>query len=331
MIKNKVGVAVAGLGFIGRQTHVPAFKKIPNAELIAVIDIIEDLAKEVASEHNIKYYLDYKEALKNPDIDAMVVATPTRFHFNLVSEALANGKHVFCEIPLTPDVNESKQLIEIANESRVILMPDLTFRFTPNYAKAKELIDEFAIGKPISLNFCELIPAKDLATQSPSDSWARNTKKSSGYPDFSLSILSLDLVRWLFDSEIIDAKWMSNNVQLPGLNDYAVYNTAVIIRLSNNAIGILHYSASILTEEGTARLEIFGDNTSVLRATWNDHISLVDEKFQTEWTFKMRGTKVWGHYQIDSHFIDCILQGKKPLATVEDAIKAQIIAEKINQ
>jgi predicted dehydrogenase len=249
----------------------------------------------------------------------------------MVSEALANGKHMFCEIPLTSDINESNQLIKIANESRVILMPDLTFRFTPNYAKAKELIDASAIGTPISLNFCELIPAKDLATQRPSDSWARNTKKSSGRPDFSLSILSLDLARWLFDSEIIGAKWMSNHVPLPALNNCTVHNTAVVIRLSNDAIGTLHYSASILTQEGTARLEIFGNNTSVLRATWNDHISLVDEKFRTEWTFKMRGTRVWGHYQIDSHFIDCILQGKKPLATVEDAIKAQIIAEKINQ
>jgi len=57
MSNDKVGVAVAGLGFVGRQAHVSAFRKIPDAELVAVIDVIEEAAKEVSSKYNIKYYL----------------------------------------------------------------------------------------------------------------------------------------------------------------------------------------------------------------------------------------------------------------------------------
>jgi len=329
MSKNKVGVAVAGLGFVGRQAHVPSFRKIPDAELVAVIDVIEKVAKEVGTKHNVKYYLDYKEALKNPKIDALVVAVPTPFHYDLVSDALANGKHVLCEMPLTPTVAESEKLDEEATKAGVILMPDLNFRFTPNYVKAKDLIEDGAIGKPIAVTFSEFIPAKDLAAQWPSGSWAWDVVKSGGYPDFTLSVWSLDLVRWLFDAEIVDAKWMSNYAPLPDLDNYIGYNTAGIIKLSNNATGTLYYSASVSPGEGTSRLEVFGDNTKTLKARWNNHLTLTGEGLKAEWEFKERGTKVWGHYQIDSYFVNCILNRERPTVTVEDAIKVQNIAKKI--
>lgn len=328
MSEDKVGVAVAGLGFVGRQAHVSAFRKIPDAELVAVIDVIEEAAKEVSSKYNIKYYLDHKEALKNPDIDALVVAVPTPFHYDLVSEALSNGKHVLCEMPLTPNVAESEKLGEMAEKAGVMLMPDLNFRFTPNYVKAKELIDEFTIGKPIAFTFTEFIPAKDLAKQWPSGSWAWNKEKSGGYPDFTLSVWSIDLIRWLFNSEIVDVSWMPNYAQLPGLN-YIGYNTVGIVKLSNDAVGTLYFSASVSPGEGTSKLEVFGDNTRAIKATWNNHLALIDESMKAEWEFKMRGTKVWGHYQIDSYFVDCIKLGKKPSVTVDDAVKAQTIAKKI--
>ena len=329
MSEKKLRVAVAGLWFVGRQAHVSAFRKIPNAELVAVIDVIEKVAKEVSTKYNVKYYLDYKEALKSPEIDAIVLAVPTPFHYDMASEALAKGKHVLCEMPLTANVAESEKLGEAAEKAGVILMPDLNFRFTPNYVKAKELIDEGAIGKPIAATFSEFIPAKDLAVQWPSGSWAWNIEKSGGYPDFTLSVWSIDLFRWLFDTEIDDVQWMPNYAPLPEYDNYIGYNTVGIVKLSNGAVGTLHYSASVAPGEGTSRLEVFGDNTKALRARWNNYLTLSGEGIKAEWEFKERGTKVWGHYQIDSYFVGCILEGKEPSVTVEDAIKAQSIAKKI--
>jgi hypothetical protein len=121
---------------------------------------------------------------------------------------------------------------------------------------------------------------------------------------------------------------MPNYAQLPGLN-YTGYNTVGIIKLSNDAVGTLYYSASVSPGEGTSKLEVFGDNTRAIKATWNNHLALIGESMKAEWDFKMRGTKVWGHYQIDSYFVDCIKHGKKPSVTVDDAIKAQTVAKKI--
>ncbi len=329
MSKKKLGVAVAGLGFVGGQAHVPAFRKIPGAELVALIDVIEEKVKKVAAKYNVKYYLDYEKALKNADIDAVVVAVPTPFHYKMVSEAIASGKHVLCEMPLTPTIAEAEKLGEEAEKSGVILMPDLNFRFTPNYVKAKELVEKGAIGKPIAVTFSEFIPAKDLAVQWPSNSWAWNIKKSGGYPDFTLSVWSIDLVRWLLNSEIDDAHWVSNYAPLVGIDGFLGYNTVGIIKFSSGAVGTLHYNATVLSGEGTSRLEVFGDNTKTLKAEWNNCLTLTEEGLEHTWAFKEKGTKVWGHYQIDAYFVKCILQGKKPTVTVEDAIKVQSVASKM--
>jgi predicted dehydrogenase len=329
MPKKKVKVAVAGLGFVGGQAHAPAFKKITNADLVAVIDVIEDSAQKFSSKYNIKYYLDHNEALKDPEIDAVVVAVPTPFHFKIVSDCIANGKHVLCEMPLTPTVDQSKKLGNDAKKAGVILMPDLNFRFTPNYVKAKELIQQGAIGNPLTINFSEFIPAKDLAKQWPTGSWAWDIEKSGGYPDFTLSVWSIDLARWITDAEINDVNWFSNYSPLEGIENYRGYNTTGIIKLSNGAVGTLHYCATVASGLGTSRLEIFGDNTNLLEAKWNNHLKISGASSELEWNFKERGTRVWGHYQIDSHFVDCILQKQKPEVTVDDAVKAQTIASKM--
>lgn len=329
MPKAKIGVAVAGLGFVGGQAHAPAFKKIPEAELVAVIDVIEDRARQVATKYGVKYYLDYKKALKDPRIDAIVIAVPTPFHYQLASDAIANGKHVFCEMPLTPTVSESEKLLTEAKKAGVILMPDLNFRFTPNYVKAKELIDQGAIGKPLAVSFSEFIAARDLAAQWPADSWAWDTARSGGYPDFTLSVWSVDLVRWLLNAEIDDGQWFANYDPLEGFGKFTGYNTVGILKLSTGAVGVLHYNATVAAGEGTSRLVVYGNNTKTLKANWNNSLTLTGEEPKKDWVFEEKGTRVWGHYQIDSHFVECILKGKKPTVTVEDAIKAQSVAAKI--
>ncbi|MFX1520725.1 MAG: Gfo/Idh/MocA family protein [Promethearchaeota archaeon] len=330
MSEKTFGVAVAGLGFVGGRAHVPAFRKIPDAELVAVIDVIEELAKKVATKYNTKYYLDHQKALNSPEIDAIVVAVPTPFHYKLASDAIARGKHVLCEMPMTPTITESKTLGEEAEKAGVTLMPDLNFRFTPNYVKAKELIKQGVIGTPLAVTFKEFISAKELATQWPLSSWAWNREKSGGYPDFTLSVWSIDLVRWLLDSEIDDVQWVSNYALLEGIDNFKGYQTMGIIKFASGAVGTLHYSATVGSGQGTSTLEVFGSNTKTLKAKWNNSLILTgDDSEKQEWSFNEKGTKVWGHYQIDSYFVECILQGKQPTITVEDAIKAENIAAKI--
>ena len=329
MSKEKVGVAVAGLGFVGGQAHVPAVKRIPSADLVAVIDVIEELAKNVATKHGVKYYTDFSKALKDPLIDALIIAVPTPFHYRLASEAIAAGKHVLLEIPMTPAIAESEKLRDQAKSAGVTLMPDLNFHFTPIYVKAKELIDQCAIGLPIAMTFSEYIAAKDLAAQWPAGSWAWDAKRSGGFPDYTLSFWSIDLARWLI-GEIKEAQWMCNYAPLEGFDKFTGYNTVGIFKFANGAVGNVHYSATVVRGEGSSRLEVFGNNTKALRAIWNTSLTLTGEGEEKKtWEFNERGTRAWGHRQIDEYFVECILKGQKPSITADDAIEVQRVAKKM--
>jgi predicted dehydrogenase len=329
-MSDKVGVAVIGVGFVGGQAHAPSFKKIENSELIALGAATERRVKPLAESLGVKYYLDYDKLLDDPRIQAVALAVPTPMHYELAMKAIRKGKHVLCEMPMAPTISQMKALQKAAEKAKVILMPVLQFRFAPIYVKTKEMIQTGLVGKPIALNFREFIPAMSLAEQWPLGSWAWDIEKSGGYPDFTLSVWSIDMIRWMFNCEIVDVEWMSNYPRIEKYGGILGYNTMGLIKLSNGMVGSLHYGASVTPSASLSRLEVYGDNTNVLHAINNNKILLYGEDQQPqEWNLEVKGTKVWGHRQVDEHFINCILHRKQPQVTVDDAIKAIEIAQKI--
>jgi len=327
---DKVGVAVVGVGFVGGQAHVPSFKKIEGSDLIALGATTEKRVKPLAEQYGVKYYLDYDKLLEDPKIQAVALAVPTPMHFDLAMKAMKKGKHVLCEMPLAPTIDKVKELQKTAEKNKVILMPILQFRFAPIYTKTKEMIEAGMIGKPVAFHFREFIPASSIAEQWPAGSWAWNIEKAGGYPDFTLSVWSIDMFRWLFKSEIEDVQWMASYPKFEKYGGILGYNTMGVVKLSNGAVGSLHYSASVTPSASLSRLEVYGDNTDVIHAINFNKILLYGSGEQPqEWNLDVKGTRVWGHRQLDEHFIDYILHNKKPQVTVEDAIKAEEVALKI--
>jgi predicted dehydrogenase len=329
---DKVGVAVVGVGFVGGQAHAPSFKKIEGSELVALGAATEKRVKPLAESLGVKYYLDYDKLLEDPKIQAVALAVPTPMHFDFAMKAIKKGKHVLCEMPLAPAIEQMDELQNAAHMAGVILMPVLQFRFAPIYVKTKEMIESGMIGKPIAIHFREFIPAMSLAEQWPLGSWAWNIEKSGGYPDFTLSVWSIDMIRWMFKTEIESVEWMSNYAKIEKYGGILGYNTMGVIKLSNGIVGSLHYGASVTPSASLARLEVYGDNTNVLHAINTNKILLYGQDQQPqEWNLEVKGTRVWGHRQVDEHFIDCILHNKQPQVTVDDAIKAVEIAQKITK
>jgi predicted dehydrogenase len=329
-MSDKVGVAVVGVGFVGGQAHVPSFKKIEGSELIALGATTEKRVKPLAEQYGVKYYLDYDKLLEDPKIQAVALAVPTPMHFDLAMKAMKKGKHVLCEMPLAPTINKVKELQKTAEKNKVILMPILQFRFAPIYTRTKEMIESGLLGKPVAFHFREFIPASSIAEQWPAGSWAWNIEKSGGYPDFTLSVWSIDMFRWLFKSEIESVQWMASYPKFEKYGGILGYNTMGIVKLSNGAVGSLHYSASVTPSASLSRLEVYGDNTNVIHAINFNRILLYGSGEQPqEWNLDVKGTRVWGHRQLDEHFIDCVLHNKKPQVTAEDAMKAEEVALKI--
>ena len=83
-----IGVLVVGVGFVGGQAHAPSFKKIDGSNLVGLCARTERRVKPLAEKWETKYYLDYDEALKNPEVDAVVVAVPTPYHYDYAMKAI---------------------------------------------------------------------------------------------------------------------------------------------------------------------------------------------------------------------------------------------------
>jgi predicted dehydrogenase len=329
---DKVGVAVVGVGFVGGAAHVPSFKKIEGSELVALCASTERRVKPLAEQYNVKYLLDYDKLLEDPKVQAVVLSVPTPLHMDLATKAFKKGKHVLCEMPIAPTIDKVRELQKTADRAGVILMPVLNFRFAPIYGQTKEMIESGTVGKPIALHFREFIPATSIADQWPAGSWAWNIQKSGGYPDFTLSVWSIDMIRWMFGSEIDEVEWMSNYPKLEKYGGILGYNTMGSIKLSNGIVGSLHYSASVTPSASISRLEVYGDNTSVLHAVGFNKIILYGaDREPKETNLEVKGARVWGHRQMDEHFIECVLKKTRPKVTVEDAIKAQEVAQKITK
>ena len=117
---EKVRIGIIGCGGIANGKHLPALKKIKEAELVAFCDIIEEKAVKAAKEYgtpDAKVYTDYKELLKDESIDAVHVLTPNRSHSFISIDSMRAGKHVMCEKPMAKTYAEAKEMVAVAKET----------------------------------------------------------------------------------------------------------------------------------------------------------------------------------------------------------------------
>ena len=189
---EKVRMAVIGLKTFGKNAHVKAIVANENAELVAVCDIVEEIARKVADEYGVDYYLDYKELLKREDLDAITIATPDQIHREIAVAAMAAGKHVLCEKPLALSVEDCKAMVAASKQYGKKLMVGQICRLAPSFVLAKELVDRGEIGE---IFFMESEYAHDYAKK-VGPNW-RFDPKSPRHPVTGGACHAMDLMRWI--------------------------------------------------------------------------------------------------------------------------------------
>ncbi|MDH5509744.1 MAG: Gfo/Idh/MocA family oxidoreductase [Nitrospinota bacterium] len=317
---KKLGMVVVGLGFVGGQAHVPSVNKIKNAELVAVCDMNDTLATKYSEKYGCKKYLGVKEALKDPAIDAAIIAVPTPFHYAVAMDFIKAGKHVLLEMPLGVDMPQTNKIIAAAKKAKVTLMPSLNFRFAPIYQRIKDMIyKDKILGKgPVAIHYREYISANLLAAQWPPNSWAWDKKKSGG-PLFTLSVWSIDLFRWLLGAEIVQLHSVAENHKLAKYGGTHGYMGYAIAEFSNGTIVSAQYSGGVSQDQTIVTMELVGENTNMINAIDTHTIKVMaDDPKETVYKVDVSGPRVWGHYQEVEHFVDSILKGKQPQITPED-------------
>jgi predicted dehydrogenase len=146
MQNGVISVGVVGYGYWGPNL-VRNFSNSASARVIGISDLNPaNLAICNRLYPNVQTTSDFNELIKNPWIDAIVIATPVHTHYDLALAALAAGKHVLVEKPLARTSGQVLRLIEEADRRKLVLMVDHTFLYTPAVQKIRGLIAEQALG-----------------------------------------------------------------------------------------------------------------------------------------------------------------------------------------
>lgn len=176
-------VAVIGCGGIGN-AHANSWKQVDGVELVGVVDLLEDKARQSAEKFGCGWFTDMN-ALPS-DLDAVSVVTPPRGHYPVARAMLEKGLNVYCEKPLTLVPEQGEELDRLATAKGKVLSVGFKMRFEPIFIKAKELVEE--VGPIRSI----VTTKQQKFNDRPEGQWVKSTGAM-----YELSIHDFDLVSYI--------------------------------------------------------------------------------------------------------------------------------------
>jgi inositol 2-dehydrogenase len=318
---HKLGMGVLGVGEMGRQHAENLRRLVPRAQLIAVADVDGARAATVAAELEIEHsYASLEAMLENQNIQAILIATPDKFHAGAVETAARAGKDVLCEKPLGLNLPSAKAALEAVRKAGVRLQIGFMRRYDPAYAAAMEQIEAGEIGEPVV--FKSVGRDKDMP---PIGAYQSGI---NGMLFYNSTIHDFDLARWLTKDEVSEVHSFGTVAIRPELASFGdVVASLVNLRFSRGAIGNIESHVQCLYGYDV-RTEIVGSKGSILIGTNRKNSA----------TFMK---PAHGSYELADHFlsrfreaylaevsdfVDNILGDRAPRVTGEDGLRALEIA-----
>lgn len=143
-----IKLAIVGLGRIGKIHLKNLCRNFPEVDVIGVMDVLDE-TKNIADEFNVNYFVKtIYELIALPDLDGIVICSPTDTHADYVEKAAKAGKQIFCEKPLDLSLDRVREVTAIVEEAGVSLMLGFNRRFDPEFKKIRELVVNGSIGEP---------------------------------------------------------------------------------------------------------------------------------------------------------------------------------------
>jgi predicted dehydrogenase len=162
--RTRIRLGVVGAGRITQVAHLPTFAKTDHVDLVAISDPSPALAKGVAARYGITGYTETAALLADPGVDAVLIATPDRFHYSLGKQALEAGKHVLMEKPLAETSAQAHELADLATSLGLKLQTGAMKRHDPGIAFAKRHVER--IGEILSFTSWYRVMADRLPVES---------------------------------------------------------------------------------------------------------------------------------------------------------------------
>ncbi|MCA1039215.1 Gfo/Idh/MocA family oxidoreductase [Bacillus infantis] len=319
-----IKVGVIGCGSIARHRHLPEYHLNGRAEIMAVCDIVEERAMDMAALYHAEAYSNYEDLLENPQIDAVSVCTPNYLHAPISIAALKAGKHVLCEKPMAVSVEEAESMIEAARKYGKKLMIGHNQRFVPSHQKARAFIASGEAGKVYSFRTAFGHGGPEGWSADGKDSWFFRKSEAFIGAMGDLGVHKTDLIRYLLGEEITQAGAF---VEASSKENSDVDDTAVcILKTESGVIGTLAASWSYVSKEDNSTI-IYAEN-AIIRLEDDPVNSLVIQYRNGEiLKYELGGiqTNEEGK-QTQSHvistFIDSIAEDKEPPVSGEEGLKS---------
>jgi predicted dehydrogenase len=311
---KKLRAAVIGVGYLGN-FHAQKYKNNPHCELVAVCDANQAQAQKIATELGVQPFTNPKDLIGK--VDLVTIATSTRFHFELAAQFVEAGIPVNVEKPMTATLEQAEKLFELSEKKKSFLTVGHVERFNPS-------INE------VSNKMAGTADHFELTRWTPF-----NMRGSDVSVVFDLMIHDIDMMFWLCQSASVKNHQVRGDVVVS--NEPDTVNAFFDLTLDKGVSKSVYMSISRASGKGLRQLKAYSKAKTITANTGTHELEMyeyfpsavkVEEKIKTSnWTVN----KVDALQEETNHFVDCVLNGKKPMITAADGLKAMVWADKIDK
>jgi myo-inositol 2-dehydrogenase/D-chiro-inositol 1-dehydrogenase len=249
MIMSKLRIGVIGAGRIGKIHAETIAVHVPGAELAAVADVDLPAAQELGDRFQVPLVVrDYGLILQEVDIDAVAICSATDTHTQIIRDAAAAGKHIFCEKPIDHSLDKIDSALAAVEEAGVKFQVGFNRRFDPNFRKVRQMVVGGEIGKPHILR---------ITSRDPGPPPIEYIKVSGGI-FLDMTIHDFDMARYLIDSEVEEVYVAGGVMVDPAIGEAGDIDTAIVtLKFADGTIGAIDNSRKAVYGYDQ-RVEVFG-------------------------------------------------------------------------
>src|SRR6187549_795932 len=259
-ISGTVNWGIIGCGDVCEVKSGPAFNKVANSKLVAVMRRNFDKANDFAQRHDVpKYYAEAAELINDKEVNAIYIATPPSSHESYLEMALKAGKPVYVEKPVTVNSASVQRMMEMEKKYDGKVSVAHYRRGLPLFNKIKQLIKDGAIGKVKLILLRTLQPPVSKIIIQTEDNWRIDPEISGGGLFHDLSPHQLDIMYWIFGTP--------QQAYVQAVNQGKLYNapdlTMAQIEFANDIYFDGVWNFNVAETAATDSCEIIGDKGSI--------------------------------------------------------------------
>ena len=237
-----IKVGVAGCGKIAQVRHLPEYADHPAVQIRGLFDLNRERTCALAEQYHATAYSSYEEMLADPELEAVSICAANAFHAEMAVAALKAGKHVLCEKPMATTLADCEKMVKTAKESGKVLMIGQNQRLAAAHVKAKELLENGAIGKLLSFTTAFRHGGPETWTVDPDNNWFFDKKRAVMGAMADLGIHKTDLIQFITGQTVTEVQAFLGTLDKKysdgspiGVDDNAI----CIYRMDGGAVGTM--------------------------------------------------------------------------------------------